>query len=77
MNLSAEQLHVASVLIDFEHTEYAAVLRKLWTRRLDDLRDAVLCSSLENFRYNQGRYDGARELLSLVERLLQEAKRAG
>jgi Mor family transcriptional regulator len=74
MALSTEQLHDASVLIDFEHTEYAAVLRKLWTRRLNDLRDAVLCSGLDTFRYNQGRYDGARELLGLVERLTEEAR---
>ena len=77
MNLSAEQRHDAAVLIDFEHTEYAHVLHKLWDRRLNDLRDAVLCSGLDTFRYNQGRYDGARELLELVDRMQQEAKSAG
>ena len=74
MVLTAEQLHDASVLSDFEHTEYARVLHKLWARRLDDYCQAVLCSGLDTFRYNQGRYDSARELLTMVDRIQQAAK---
>jgi hypothetical protein len=74
--LDVELLEDAAVLSDFLHTQYYAVLDKLWRRASQAVQDGVFHKPADEFEVQKGRFLGMQELINLPLQIIQMAAQA-